>query len=78
MANHCTFCDKRRPATGTNHLILGDAWLEFCRPCGNTVKLTNQETGEQKTPIEIWNMDPNAPKLIWEDERATNQKEEKC
>ena len=48
MSDYCNICDTRRPAGGTNHLVLneGDLWLEFCKPCGETEELTNPETGE--------------------------------
>ena len=61
MANHCGFCDTRRPEPtedyphGTKMMILGDDWFEFCEPCGDSVKLTNNETGEEKTLAEIFN-----------------------
>lgn len=54
MADHCTFCDTRRPAGGTNHLILGDDWLEFCQPCGEKETLTNSDTGEVKSIVEVF------------------------
>jgi hypothetical protein len=49
MADHCSFCDTRRPSGGTNTLVLGGDWLEFCEPCGDKETLTNRETGEVKT-----------------------------
>ena len=61
MAIHCGFCDTRRPEPtedyphGTKMMIMGDDWFEFCEPCGNSVKLTNNETGEEKTLAEIFN-----------------------
>ena len=54
MADHCTFCDTRRPSGGTNHLILGDDWLEFCQPCGEKETLTNRDTGEVKSIVEVF------------------------
>ena len=45
MADYCVFCDTRRPSCGTNMLVLGDQWLEFCVYCGETEMLTNAETG---------------------------------
>lgn len=47
MADHCCFCDTRRPAGGTNHLVLngGQVWLEFCPPCGERETLHNPEIG---------------------------------
>ena len=66
MANHCGICDTRRPVTGTNHLVLGDDWIEFCRPCGEKEMLTNGETGEQKSILEVFCMGDVKP--IWEDE----------
>ncbi len=61
MANHCGFCDNRRPEPtedyphGTKMMILGDDWFEFCENCGDSVSLTNSETGEEKTLAEIFN-----------------------
>tara|TARA_Y100000034_G_scaffold126483_1_gene177784 strand:- start:442 stop:801 length:360 start_codon:yes stop_codon:yes gene_type:complete len=46
MADHCVFCDYHRPPRGTNMLVLGDQWLEFCSDCGERETLTNGETGE--------------------------------
>ena len=54
MANHCFFCDTRRPMGGTNTLILGGDWLEFCEPCGDKETLTNRDTGEVKTVAEVF------------------------
>lgn len=56
MADHCTFCDTRRPDGGTNILILGEDWLEFCEPCGKTEMLTNSVTGEEKPIREIFDI----------------------
>jgi hypothetical protein len=56
MADHCCFCDTRRPAGGTNHLVLGDQWFEFCGPCGDKETLTNQDTGETKTVRQVFDM----------------------
>lgn len=56
MADHCSFCDTRRPVGGTNILILGGDWLEFCKPCGDSEKLTNRETGETKTIREVFDL----------------------
>ena len=54
MADHCIVCDVRRPKGGTNILILGEDWLEFCEPCGKKEKLLNQDTGEEKTLWEVF------------------------
>ena len=56
MSDYCNICDTRRPAGGTNHLVLneGDLWLEFCKPCGETEELTNPETGETLKINELW------------------------
>ena len=54
MADHCCFCDTRRPMGGTNLLVLGDDWLEFCEPCGNKETLTNGEPGDVKTLAEVF------------------------
>jgi len=59
MADHCTFCDTRRPSGGTNILILGDNWLEFCAPCGGKEMLKNAETGEEKSIREVFNLTQN-------------------
>jgi hypothetical protein len=56
MADHCTFCDTRRPSGGTNTLVLGGDWLEFCEPCGETETLTNRDTGEVKTLAEVFTL----------------------
>ena len=56
MADHCCFCDTRRPMGGTNTLVLGSDWLEFCEPCGNKETLTNGETGEVKTLAEVFDL----------------------
>mgnify|MGYP003117547627 FL=1 len=66
MANYCNICETRRPASGTNMLVLGDDWIEFCRPCGETEKLTNGETGEQKSIVEVFKLCGNEP--LWADE----------
>jgi hypothetical protein len=47
-------------------LILGDDWIEFCRPCGETEKLTNSETGEEKSIVEVFKLGGNEP--LWADE----------
>lgn len=50
MADHCGFCDTRRPTGGTNMLIVNQGtWLEFCAPCGEKEVLTNDATGEEIT-----------------------------
>ena len=55
MADHCSFCDTRRPDGGTNVLIISEGtWLEFCKPCGDTEILTNAETGEEVTVAELF------------------------
>jgi hypothetical protein len=54
MADHCTFCDTRRPEGGTNILVLGENWLEFCRPCGEVETLTNGDTGEEATIADVF------------------------
>lgn len=55
MANHCSFCDVRRPEGGTKILVLGDKWLEFCPSCGDKETLQNGRTGEIKTIAEVFN-----------------------
>ena len=54
MADQCSFCDERRPAGGTNMLILGPHWIEFCQPCGEVEELTNSVTGKVMTIREIF------------------------
>jgi hypothetical protein len=62
MANHCQYCDTRRPqpterfSSGTKIMVLGTDWFEFCESCGDDKKysLTNSETGEQKTLDEVF------------------------
>lgn len=54
MADHCSICDVRRPQGGTNILILGEMWLEFCEPCGKKEVLQNNQTGEQKPICEVF------------------------
>jgi len=54
MADHCCFCDTRRPAGGTNILVLGGDWFEFCEPCGDKETLNNRDTGEVKTLAEVF------------------------
>ena len=41
---------------GTNILVLGSDWLEFCEPCGNKETLTNGDTGEVKTLAEVFDL----------------------
>lgn len=66
MANHCGFCDTRRPTPtesyphGTKMMVLGNDWMEFCESCGDSVMLTNGETGEEKTLAEVFdNLEEN-------------------
>jgi len=66
MSNYCVFCETKRPSTGTNTLVLGDEWLEFCRPCGHSEKLTNSQTGETKSIIEVWKSLSGSDELLWE------------
>jgi hypothetical protein len=35
-------------------LVLGEDWLEFCGPCGETVNLTNVKTGDEATIREVF------------------------
>lgn len=53
MANHCGFCDTRRPVDGTTIMVLGGNWVEFCPLCGEMETLTNEETGETCTVNEV-------------------------
>ena len=55
MADHCSFCDVRRPQGGTNILIINEDWLEFCEPCGKEAVLKNMDTGEEKPIVEVFN-----------------------
>ncbi len=66
MSDYCNICDTRRPAGGTQHLVLGDDWLEYCQSCGDTETLTNSETGEVKTIAEV-------AKLCRDENENTNQ-----
>jgi len=56
MADYCAFCETRRPAGGTNHLVLngGALWLEFCPSCGDKETLSNDK-GETITFNELFN-----------------------
>jgi hypothetical protein len=56
MADHCLFCDTRRPEGGTQILVLneGEFWAEFCPECGATKTLQNKETGEEVTVAELF------------------------
>jgi len=64
MANHCGYCDTRRPEPtvnypdGTKLMQLGDNWHEFCENCGNDPQysLTNTESGERATLEEVFEM----------------------
>lgn len=56
MADHCSFCDTRRPNGGTKILVLNQEWLEFCEPCGQEVILTNAVTGEDKCIADVFAM----------------------
>ena len=66
MSDYCNFCETRRPESGTNILVLGENWFEFCRPCGTTEMLTNGETGEQKSFVDVFNEGEQMCK--WQDE----------
>ena len=46
MSDRCGFCNTK---TETDMLVLGNQWLEFCAPCGDTEVLTNSHTGEVAT-----------------------------
>ena len=56
MPDTCTICETIRPQGGTHHLVLneGKMWLEFCKRCGETTKLKNEETNEEKTIAELY------------------------
>lgn len=56
MADHCCFCDIRRPNGGTNHLILGggSTWIEFCPSCGEKETLHNPDLGITVTVGELF------------------------
>lgn len=47
MADHCSFCNTRRPLGGTKILVLngGAVWAEFCQRCED-MPITNAITGE--------------------------------
>lgn len=63
MADHCSFCDTRRPMGGTNILILngGEFWAEFCPRCGDSEWLTNGETGEEITVGNLFRLNAGEP-----------------
>lgn len=61
MADHCNFCDTRRPCGGTNILVAGDNWFEFCPTCGELETLTNAETGETITVAELFRRSGGTP-----------------
>ena len=66
MADHCNFCDTRRPQGGTTILILngGSFWAEFCTTCGDNEFLTDDK-GKHQTLSQIFNKsDEEAPKLV--------------
>ena len=46
MSDQCGFCPTK---IDTNMLVLGDQWIEFCAPCGESETLTNAPTGEVAT-----------------------------
>jgi hypothetical protein len=50
MADHCGFCDTRRPTGGTKIVVVngGSTWLEFCPACADS-ELVNPNTGERTT-----------------------------
>jgi len=49
MADRCCVCNTRDPEGGTKHLFLPSGWIEFCPACGDSVELTNSQTGEVRT-----------------------------
>jgi len=59
MANHCGFCDTRRPRPtknypdGTKIMVLGGEWFEWCEDCED-IELTNEDTGETITLSQLW------------------------
>jgi hypothetical protein len=66
MADHCSFCDTRRPQGGTNILIInnGSVWLEFCPDCGDKEILTNQD-GKHQTVAQVFKgSDEEAPEMV--------------
>ncbi|MAE83575.1 MAG: hypothetical protein CMB80_12605 [Flammeovirgaceae bacterium] len=50
-----SYCVKCGNITEDICLVLGDRWLDFCTPCAETETVTNSETGEIKTVIELVN-----------------------
>ena len=54
MADHCSFCDTRRPIGGTKIVITSGGWIEFCDDCKD-VELTNSDTGETLTAEALFN-----------------------
>lgn len=52
MQNFCSFCGK----PGTDKcLVLGQSWIDFCDPCGDSKILTNDK-GEEKTVRQVFEM----------------------
>jgi len=49
MPDRCSYCEQVRPVGGTDHLVLGKLWIEFCPPCGEKATVSNAETGESLT-----------------------------
>ena len=62
MANHCSYCDTRRPAPtpdyphGTRLMVVRGEWHEFCEKCGNDPEYSfiNGETGETATMAQVF------------------------
>tara|TARA_R110002020_G_scaffold213289_6_gene420053 strand:+ start:1194 stop:1427 length:234 start_codon:yes stop_codon:yes gene_type:complete len=61
MANHCSYCDTRRPTPtpeypdGTKLMIVQGEWYEFCESCGNDPQYSfiSSVTGEKATMAEV-------------------------
>ena len=72
MADHCGICDTRRPEGGTNHLVLGDTWIEFCRICGETEMLENA-AGEELCVADVFDLDNDQPLTNRPDRHTSDQ-----
>ena len=45
-------------------LVIGEKWLEFCKPCGDEQLLRHEVTGEEKTIREVFDMGSISEKTI--------------
>tara|TARA_R110000824_G_scaffold170583_1_gene347975 strand:- start:949 stop:1140 length:192 start_codon:yes stop_codon:yes gene_type:complete len=63
MSDYCVLCETRRPEGGTSIVVTdgGKQWIEFCKPCGDSVVMTSKTTGEQITPAQLFKRSGEAP-----------------